>query len=153
LDVQSWRVPTHEELHDHFAIPARPGTGPKAHKSSSTPVVRKNFSTLDMFCYLKARFGEPNGFMNFLRSDSSDNWIHWDFALRANDVDIWIQGASREVRLTVTAHLTDENWHDLILAIKSDFKRVAREKSAVLKTLEQWVIFPKQVCRDRSGLS
>jgi len=144
LDVQLWRVPTSEELHEHFAIPARPGTGRKAPKGSSTLVVRKTFSTLDMFCYLKARFGEPNGFMNFLRSDSSDNWIHWDFALRAQDTDIWIQGASREIRFTLTADLTDENWCDLILAIKSDFKRVATEKSAVLKTLEQWVIFPNK---------
>jgi len=144
LDLQSWRLPTYEELHEHFAIPARPGAAPKTRKNSSTLVVRKSFSTVDMFSYLKARFGEPNGFMNVLRSDTSDNWIHWDFALRSHDVDIWVQGASREVRLTVAGQLTDENWRDLLIEIKADFKRVAKEKSAVLKTLEQWVIFPNK---------
>lgn len=29
----------------------------------------------DLFCYLNARFGPPNGIQNFLRSDDSDNLI------------------------------------------------------------------------------
>jgi hypothetical protein len=34
----------------------------------------------DLFCYLGARFGPPNGVQNFLRSNDSDNLIHWDHA-------------------------------------------------------------------------
>ena len=32
----------------------------------------------DLYCYLHARFGPPNGPQNFLRNDSSDNLIHWE---------------------------------------------------------------------------
>jgi hypothetical protein len=54
--------------------------------------VRSSLSPVDVYCYLKARFGEPNGFQNFLRKDDSDNWIHWDFNLKAGDEDVRICG-------------------------------------------------------------
>ena len=40
--------------------------------------------------------------------------------------------------------MTDKNWRDLILSIKADYGRVGRQKAAVLKTLEQWLIFPNK---------
>src|SRR5438876_5378168 len=38
----------------------------------------------DLFCYLWARFGrpKPNGVQNILRSNDSDNLIHWDWTQR-----------------------------------------------------------------------
>jgi hypothetical protein len=44
----------------------------------------------------------------------------------------------------MSEHLTDENWRDLILAIKADYSRVGKEKGAVFKTLERWVTFPNK---------
>ena len=61
---------------------------------------------------------------------------------------------SREIHFIVSAKLTDADWRDLILAIKADYQRMATEKSAVLKSLERWVIFPNRfveiggVCAD-----
>lgn len=108
-----------------------------------------------MYCYLKARFGIPNGFQNFLRNkNDSDNWIHWDFLLKANGEDVYICGLSREIHFLLTTKMTDEDWRDLILAIKADFGRVGKEKSSVLKGLERWVLFPNKfnqiahVCAD-----
>ncbi len=97
-----------------------------------------------MFCYLKARFGEPNGFQNFLRKDDSDNWIHWDFQLKAGDEDVYICGMSREIHFVMSAWLADIDWRDLILGIKYDFRRVSKDKGSVLKSLEQWVVFPNR---------
>ncbi len=51
-------------------------------------------------------------------------------------------------------NLADEDWRNLILKIKADYKRVGKEKSVILKSLEKWVIFPNkfvavaQVCAD-----
>ena len=142
LDVQSWRTPNNQELHDHIGLPRTKNDG--ARKRPSTLAVRNHLSPVDMFCYLQARFGEPNGFQNFLRSDTSDNWVHWDFALKSGGEDIWIYATSREIHFILSAQMTDEDWRDLILLIKADYKRVAKEKSAVLKSLEQWVIFPNK---------
>jgi len=61
------------------------------------PIVHGSDHLRNSGCYLKARFGEPNGFQTFLRRDSSDNWIHWDFNLKAAGEGIWIGGTYREV--------------------------------------------------------
>jgi hypothetical protein len=148
LDVVSWRIPSKEELRAFMNANA----GSK--KKRSVLAVRHHLSPVDVYCYLKARFGEPNGFQNFLRRDTSDNYIHWDYNLKAGDEDVYISGMSREIHLVVSEKLTDENWHDLILGIQADYKRVASQKSAVFKSLEQWVTFPNRfvqiaaVCAD-----
>lgn len=36
---------------------------------------------IDLYCYLQAKYGNPNGLQNFLRDDSSDNLIHWEWSL------------------------------------------------------------------------
>jgi hypothetical protein len=80
--------------------------------------------------------------------------IHWDYFLKAGDEDVYVYGLSRESHIVLWHHLTDENWRDLILGIKADYRRVGKEKSAVLKSLERWVTFPNKflevanVCAD-----
>ncbi len=39
----------------------------------------------DLYCYLYAKFGPPNGIQNILRNDDSDNLIHWDWTLAGED--------------------------------------------------------------------
>jgi hypothetical protein len=104
-------------------------------------VVRALLRPADVYTYLVARFGRPNGFQNMLRKDDSDNWIHWDFNLKSGDTDVYLAGASREVHIFVTEDLSDHDWVNLIGAIKKDFGRVGPQKSAVLKTLEKYVVF------------
>ena len=154
LDVPSWRVPTYPEMRSYYenigarAKSARKGKGP------SILAVRSCLSPVDVYCYLKARFGEPNGFLTFLRKDSSANYIHWDFNLKAGDEDVHISGTSREIHFALSPRMTDSNWQTLIRAIKRDYERVGEEKSAVLKSLEKWVVFPNKfveiatVCAD-----
>jgi hypothetical protein len=112
--------------------------------SGSMLAVRTYLSPVDMYCYLKARFGKPNGFQNFLRKDDSDNWIHWEFMLKAGKESILIYGTSREIHFLLSEQLTDNDWRDFINNIKSDYKRIGNEKSAVLKSLEKWVVFPNK---------
>jgi hypothetical protein len=116
--------------------------------------VRKNLSPIDIYCYFKARFGEPNGFQNFLRRNTSDNLYHWDFNLKAANEDVYIVGTFREVHFMLSEELTDDDWPDLICRIKSDYVRVGTEKSKVFSSLEKWVIFPNkfvavaEICAD-----
>jgi hypothetical protein len=87
------------------------------------------------------RAKQPNGFQNFLRRDDSDNWIHWDFNLKAGDVDLHFAGTSRDIHVIVSEALTDEHWKALILAIKEDYRRVGKRKSDVQRGLEKYVVF------------
>jgi hypothetical protein len=151
LDVQSWRLTTKEELIAYYErLVGRPKQNrerkrkDKTRRRGSFLVVRHNLSPLDVYCHLRARFGKPNGFQNFLRKDDSDNLIHWDFNLKADSEDVYISGASREIHFMLSESLTDEHWRTLILNLKADYKRVVKAKSDFQKTLEEWIIFPNK---------
>lgn len=159
MDVEAWRAFTKHEMIDHLEkigdrSPKQDGVAPIF---GSVLAVRQHLSPVDMFCYLKARFGEPNGFQNFLRRDDSDNWIHWDFNLKAGSEEVYVCGTYREVHFMLSERLTDNDWKDFILKVKSDYARVGKEKSAVLNSLEKWAIFPNKfveiaaVCSELHG--
>lgn len=155
LNVQCWRVATPNELRIYLDSVMANVKSQQPRKGPSVLAVRKSLSPVDIYCYLKARFGEPNGFQTFLRKkDDSDNWIHWDFNLKAGAEDVCICGTSREIHFMISSEMSDDNWRELIIRLKRDFGRVAEQKSAVLKSFEKWVIFPNkfvdlaQVCAD-----
>ena len=155
LDLKSWRVFTNEETHTHLESMvehANPEKGRIHYRSILA--TRRTFSPVDVYCYLKARFGKPNGFQTLLATDSSDNLIHWDYNLKVADEDVYITGTYREIHFMLSETLADRDWLLLFRAIKTDFGRVGKEKSAVLRSLEKWVIFPNKyiavtdVCAD-----
>lgn len=149
LDIESWRVASKEELRAHMELVLARAKGGRSRqgppvKGTSVLGVRRSLSPVDVYCYLKARFGEPNGFQNFLRRDHSDNWIHWDYNLKAGAEDVYICSTSREIHFILSTKMSDDDWRELISAIKRDFKRVGNEKSTILDSLEKWVIFPNK---------
>src|SRR6266478_2918307 len=156
MDVEAWRAFTKQEMRDYFEkVPSKSGEKDSEDvRNKSVLIVRRQLSPVDMYCYLKARFGEPNGFQNFLRKDDSDNWIHWDFNLKAAGEDVYVCGTYREVHFILSEKLTDYEWRDFILKIKSDFGRIGKAKSEILNSLEKWAIFPNkfveiaEVCGD-----
>jgi hypothetical protein len=137
LNIQGWRASTPEEVLEYFD----PDQPREDRKERHILVVRTRLRPVDAYCYLVARFGQPNGFQNFLRRDDSDNWIHWDFNLKAGEFDVYLAGTSREIHISVTEELTDDQWKTLIVGIRNDYGRVGKQKSAVLKSLEKYVVF------------
>ena len=97
-NVASWRKNTPEEMVAYYES-MKEKNGKKSKKRSAFLVVRSRLRPFDVYSYLRARFGIPNGFQNMLRKDDSDNWIHWDFNLKADDVDGYIVGTSRRYTL------------------------------------------------------
>ena len=144
IEVSKWRLPTIEERKQFHS---RPREHEEQSTKPSTLAVRTHLTPVDMYCYLKARFGEPNGMQAqlFRNKKTSDNLVHWDYLLKAaNDANVYISSMSREIHFVFWEQFSDENWRDLILAIKADYGRVGKEKGAVLKSLEQWVLFPNK---------
>jgi hypothetical protein len=136
LNIEEWRAATRQEVSTWVTKDRKPKKS-----RGAMLIVRSRLKPVDMYCYLKARFGEPNGFQNALRKDDSDNWIHWDYSLKAGEVDVYFAGASREIHVLVNEPLTDQNWTDLIVAIKTDYARMGQQKSAVLRSLEKYIVF------------
>jgi hypothetical protein len=137
LDVEGWRISSSAELSAFVRDSDKPGERARRQLLA----VRTHLKPVDVYTYLKARFGEPNGIQNLFRKDSSDNLVHWDFNLKAGKEDVYIAGTSREVHIIVSEQLSDEQWKQLILAIKADYRRMVGEKSAILKSLEKYVLF------------
>ena len=44
--------------------------------------ITNEIKPVDLYCYLAARFGPPNGIQNWLRQNHSDNLVHWNWMFR-----------------------------------------------------------------------
>ena len=90
-------------------------------------VLRNEIAPSDLYCYLGARFGAPNGLQNFLRKDDSDNLIHWEWCLRCGEGWITIQGMNFRTEIWLTAHadVQDADLKTLVVQFKADFPTMA----------------------------
>lgn len=136
LDISTWRPATRDEL-----LEIVEGYKNRTAKKGSSLIVRSSMKPVDVYAYLRVRFGQPNGIQNFFRSDDSDNWIHWHYSLRANDVIVEMSGTSRDVHMIVSEELSDSDWRRLLASLKSDFSRIGRDKSAMIRSFEKFVVF------------
>src|SRR5262245_54955741 len=81
FNVSNWRLPDPKELTSNLEDQA----------TSRVITLWANdgsISLLDLYCYLEARFGPPNGISMLFRKPSSDNAIQWHYTLffwRFND--------------------------------------------------------------------
>ena len=135
LDPESWRSPSKDELRDHYSELK------EQKKDASTLIFQRHLVPVDVYTYLKARFGEPNGFMNFLKSPTSDNLIHWDYLLKCDDVIINIIGIHRGVQITICRKLKKSHWRTLVEKFRKEYAAVSINKSKEHKKLEEWHLF------------
>lgn len=108
----------------------------------------------DLYCYLNAKFGPPNGLQNFLRKDDSDNLIHWDWTLVHNNGLIVILGLNMRTEI----HIIGKDWDfpncdkaQFIDYIKRDFANYGKQMSTFrIQTLEDWdlIVNPYKLLKD-----
>lgn len=98
---------------------------------------------IDLYCYLLAKFGAPNGIQNFLRRDDSDNLIHWEWRLENEYGSLSFLGMNFRTEVWVSGNLEVEDVDSsrLIELIKGDFKCFGKEMSEARKSLEKWEEF------------
>ena len=126
-------------------------------KQTSRWVLRNEIAPSDLYCYLGARFGAPNGLQNLLRNDDSDNLIHWEWCLRAHKGWLTFQGHNFRTEILLTGDFQAEeiDKEALITQIKSDFANYGKQMSEVRKALESWTEFvnpyPKDPTFDREA--
>lgn len=112
--------------------------------------LHRNISPLDLYCYLKARFGPPNGFAMTLRSPSADNLIHWHWSLQCGDQLIEFMGYNLHAMAVIDgADPTPEESTSFVASIKADFRNHGPAMKSVKKELERWSIFTNPYYRLR----
>lgn len=108
--------------------------------------VRNELRPADLYCYLGARFGQPNGLQSFLRADDSDNLIHWEWTLRHAGGLFSIQGHNFRTEFhlhgSIEGAIDEEDFtSELIRQVKDDFSNHGKDMGRVRGTLESWVEF------------
>ncbi|MGB3518859.1 MAG: hypothetical protein WBA43_20565 [Elainellaceae cyanobacterium] len=104
--------------------------------------VTSGIKPIDLYVYLKARFGEPNGIMMLTKDhEDSDNMIHWHYSLRAESgrIDFLCWTFRLEIWHTLDVVAIDAN--ELLSEIKRDFGRMAQSMKSIRQGLEKWKMF------------
>jgi len=109
---------------------------------------------VDLYCYLHAKYGEPNGVQTFLKSNDSDNLIHWDWTLANEHGLITIMGMNfrTEVHLMGDYKGRGLSLEMFIKQIKSDFANHGKKMSTFKKSLEKWTQFVNPYNRIRRAV-
>lgn len=97
----------------------------------------------ELFCYLGARFGPPNGIQNILRANHSDNIIHWDWSLKYQSTSIYFWGTNFRTDLIVGSGVEfgEPERKQLVELIKADLKSHGSKMKEVRGLLQDWVEF------------
>jgi hypothetical protein len=115
--------------------------------------LKNEIKPADLYCYLYARFGPPNGIQNFLRGDTSDNLIHWEWALHSQGCIMLVQGQNFRTDIWLSGEeQPPEAQGALILAIKETFAAYGSDMGKVRKALEHWIEFVNPYQRIRRSI-
>lgn len=156
LDPASWRAATRNEVME--AISSRPKNATRAKnrprrgsrvKPRGLLIFQSLLNPLDVYSYLRARFGEPNGLQSMMIQigmvqEDSSNMIQWDYMLKCEEGTLTITGAGREVHVMVDHDMTDCEWIQFSQKLKADFSNYGGAKSEIVKNLEKWYVFPNR---------
>ena len=110
---------------------------------------------VDLYCYLYARFGPPNGIQNFLRKDDSDNLVHWEWTLAYEFGWLSIQGMSFRTAILVHGLPIDESDIEMFTQLlKADFAKYGKRMSEIRNSLlEKWIEFVNPYYRLRNAVT
>ncbi len=137
-NLREWQPVDPQFMREH--IKARHGT---RNAPPSRWIFHDNISPVAFYAYLKARFGEPNGFQMVLKAPSSDNYVHWHWSLQCREHIIELMGFNfhAEAYAYGLPQPTEAEQASLVAAIKADFANHGPAMSAVKKSLEKWTLF------------
>jgi hypothetical protein len=108
---------------------------------------------VDIYCYLYARFGAPNGLQNLFLAEDSDNLIHWEWAISIRENVILVQGHNfrSEVHIMGDLSTLPNLKFELITSIKEDFKKYGKDMTQIRTLLEEWQQFLNPYNRIRAS--
>jgi len=109
----------------------------------------------DLYCYLGARFGPPNGLQNLFRNDSSDNLVHWEWYLKTSTGYITIAGLNFRTDVWIIGgNVPDAEKVEFLRQIKADFANYGKGMAHLRKEhLEPWIEFVNPYQRLRRAVT
>lgn len=140
INILKWRLASQKEIFDNLD---RIRNKTRKTEISLASFARK-ISPHDLYCYLKIRFGNPNGFcMKLKQPGTTDNLIHWHYELIGEASYIHIYGKKNytEFVLSCDKSISEEMWLEMIRDIKIDLGNMGDKKTNLIKDFEKWELF------------
>ncbi|MCW9705610.1 hypothetical protein [Fodinibius salsisoli] len=121
-------------------------------ESGTLWIIREGIQPVDLYCYLYGRFGPPNGFQMILRSDDSDNLIHWHYTLKykGSRMDIMCMTFRLEIMHHIQLQNPDTAKKRFITKLKDDFSNHHKKISKIRNQIEKWKLFVNPFYRIKS---
>lgn len=120
-------------------------------------IIKNEIKPVDLYCYLYAKYGPPNGLLTLLRNRElgSANLIQWDWMLKSDLGTVHIQGHNFRTEIFVSHKIKSVaiNIVDFIEQVKADFKNYGKEISNTKKSLEKWTEFVNPFFRIKATIS
>jgi len=138
LDLSTWELPNPRNPETAY-FPAKDSV----RRQMARWILPESLSPLDLFCYLRARFGHPNGPTMLIRQNSTDNLIQWHYTLRTGTIPIDIVGLTSRIEISFThvPKFSEANQRKLVENIKKDIIKRAPELKTVRQQLERYSLF------------
>jgi len=107
---------------------------------------KKEISPLNLYKYLKSRFGLPNGSLMLTKHrGTTENLFHWHYQIKSHNSKMNFIGRSAglEIQLILQNDIDFEQnqWDLLIKNIKNDYKNYGREMSKTQNEFEHYSLF------------
>ena len=138
LNVESWRLPKDTSEYKSYLSILKSND-----RKISGFIVTDEISQIDLYCYLKARFGAANGSAMAFRAPSSANLIQWSYLIIADNHFIDLVGSNTYTQIVIhgTSLFDESKFKTLIANIKKDFQRISSKLSEIKRSLEKWALF------------
>ncbi|MFT3908051.1 MAG: hypothetical protein QM737_01385 [Ferruginibacter sp.] len=142
IDPDKWIILSVE---DQLKISRQNSEEPTGKPSQQWRNSSKQISPLKLYSYLKVRFGLPNGMIMFTKKDSSDNLVHWHYAVTVTNAIINIVGKTSGVEIFIKTKtgikITEADWQKLVDNFHNGFKKYSKEMKTIQSEFEQWALF------------
>lgn len=102
-----------------------------------------NIKPVDLYCYLQARFGRPNGMQSLFREYDSSNLIHWDYTFDYEGYRITIMCMTYRIEIHKSIDFQDQKHakDEFIKDLKDDFRNYGKKISTFRTRVETWHLF------------
>ncbi|GEM_PF-5147636 len=144
LNIDNWTAPDSREflsLLRQVAI-----------KPSGRFIVGKRIAPIDLYSYLKTRFGKPNGPSMAIRQPSTENIIQWDYLIESNRSFLNIPALNTRMEFIFYCdfNIDHNQFENLIQSIKSDLSNIGSRLGKTRKSLDKWSLFinPYKILKD-----
>ncbi|MGD0078242.1 MAG: hypothetical protein ABSB91_06415 [Sedimentisphaerales bacterium] len=138
LNIEGWRLPKDMTEYQNYLSILKSND-----RKISRFVLTGQISQFDLYCYLKARFGIPNGIAMAFRAPTSENMIQWSYLVIANNH--FIELVALNTYTSICIHGTDtfdeSRFKALVENIMKDFQRIDSKLSEIKRSLEKWTLF------------